>query len=77
MREVRLSPSGGFDNGPEDYRHIAAHPVASAMGAEITGPRLCELGDEGFAELQRDLQSLAGRLFNELPLLLQRRAAAE
>ena len=31
----------------------------------------------GFAELQRDLQSLAGPLFNELPLLLQRRAAAE
>jgi N-formylglutamate amidohydrolase len=31
----------------------------------------------GFAELQRDLQSLAGPLFNEVPLLLQRRAAAE
>ena len=31
----------------------------------------------GFAELQRDLQSLAGPLFNELPLLLERRAAAE
>jgi N-formylglutamate amidohydrolase len=31
----------------------------------------------GFAELQRDLRSLAGPLFNELPLLLQRRAAAE
>jgi N-formylglutamate amidohydrolase len=31
----------------------------------------------GFAELQRDLKSLAGPLFNELPALLQRRAAAE
>ncbi len=31
----------------------------------------------GFAELQRDLQSLAGPLFNDLPALLERRAAAE
>jgi N-formylglutamate amidohydrolase len=30
-----------------------------------------------FAELQRDLQSLSGPLFNELPALLERRAAAE
>ena len=31
----------------------------------------------GFAELQRDLQSLAAPLFTELPALLERRAAAE
>ena len=31
----------------------------------------------GFVELQRDLQSLAAPLFNELPALLERRAAAE
>lgn len=55
MREVRLSPSGGFDNSPESYRQITAHPLASAMGAEITGPRLTELDDQGFAELQRAL----------------------
>jgi N-formylglutamate amidohydrolase len=30
-----------------------------------------------FAELQRDLKDLAGPLFNELPALLERRAAAE
>ena len=30
-----------------------------------------------FAELQRDLTSIAGPLFNELPALLERRAAAE
>jgi hypothetical protein len=30
-----------------------------------------------FAELQSDLKSLAGPLFNELPALLERRAAAE
>jgi alpha-ketoglutarate-dependent taurine dioxygenase len=55
MREVRLSPSGGFDNSPEEYQHITAHPLASAMGAEITGPRLPDLCEEGFAELQRAL----------------------
>ena len=32
---------------------------------------------EDFAELQRDLKSIAGPLFNELPALLERRAAAE
>ncbi len=31
----------------------------------------------GFAELQRDLQNIAGPMFNEIPALLQRRAAAE
>jgi N-formylglutamate amidohydrolase len=31
----------------------------------------------GFDELQRDLQSLTGPLFNDLPALLERRAAAE
>jgi N-formylglutamate amidohydrolase len=31
----------------------------------------------GFVELQRDLQSLAAPLFDELPALLERRAAAE
>ena len=31
----------------------------------------------GFAELQRDLQSLAAPLFTELPALMERRAAAE
>ena len=55
MREVRLSPAGGFDNSPESYTHIQSHPLASAMGAEITGPRLPDLCDEGFAELQRAL----------------------
>lgn len=32
---------------------------------------------QSFAKLQQDLQSLAGPLFNELPALLERRAAAE
>jgi alpha-ketoglutarate-dependent taurine dioxygenase len=52
MHEVRLSPTGAFDNSARDYVHIAAHPLASALGAEITGPRLPELDDVGFAELQ-------------------------
>jgi len=52
MREVRLSPSGAFDNHARDYVHIAVHPISAAMGAELVGPRLAELSDEAFAELQ-------------------------
>lgn len=52
MREVRLSPAGDYDNSARDYRHITATPMASAMGALISGVRLPDLSDEGFAELQ-------------------------
>ena len=30
MREVRLSPSGAFDNSAKPYQHITAHPIAAA-----------------------------------------------
>lgn len=52
MREVRLSPSGGFDNSARDYRHITVQPIAAAMGAEVVGTALADLSDEGLAELQ-------------------------
>ena len=55
MLEVRLSPSGHFDNAARPARHIEAHPLASAMGAELTGPRLPDLSDEAFAELAEAL----------------------
>lgn len=55
MHEIRLSPSGGFDNSARTYAHIEARPLSAAMGAEIVGPRLDELSDEGFAELQQAL----------------------
>jgi alpha-ketoglutarate-dependent taurine dioxygenase len=51
MREVRLSPSGGFDNSARDYAHIAALPLAAAMGAEVQAD-LRNLSKAGFAELQ-------------------------
>jgi alpha-ketoglutarate-dependent taurine dioxygenase len=31
MREIRLSPSGAFDNAAKDYAHIAVQPLAAAM----------------------------------------------
>jgi alpha-ketoglutarate-dependent taurine dioxygenase len=55
MREVRLSPSGNFDNSAHRYAHMTALPLASAMGAEITGVSLPALTDAGFAELQQAL----------------------
>lgn len=51
MREVQLSPSGGFDNAARDYAHIEARPLAAAMGAEIVAD-LRALPGEAFAELQ-------------------------
>ncbi|MFM2301557.1 MAG: Alpha-ketoglutarate-dependent taurine dioxygenase [Pseudomonadota bacterium] len=52
MREVRLSPAGEYDNSARDYRHITVTPMASAMGALVSGVRLPDLTAEGFAELQ-------------------------
>lgn len=53
MREVRLSPQGDFDNAAREYRHITAHPLTAAMGAEITGVRLGhDLGAEAFEEIR-------------------------
>jgi alpha-ketoglutarate-dependent taurine dioxygenase len=55
MREVRLSPSGGFDNSARDFAQITVEPLAAAMGAEVVGVELRELDDAGFAELQHAL----------------------
>ncbi|WP_427967650.1 TauD/TfdA dioxygenase family protein [Altererythrobacter sp.] len=52
MREVRLSPSGAFDNAAREYRHITVAPISSSMGAELVGLRLAELTDEEFDELR-------------------------
>ena len=52
MREVRLSPAGGYDNSARDYAHITATPMASAMGALISGVAIPDLTDEAFAEVQ-------------------------
>ena len=51
MHEVRLSPSGNFDNAARNYAHIVARPLASAMGAEVVAD-LRDLSDAAFAELQ-------------------------
>ncbi len=51
MREVRLSPSGAFDNSARDYAHIEARSLASAMGAEVVAD-LRTLSDAAFAEIQ-------------------------
>ncbi len=55
MREIRLSPSGAYDNHALDLTHIEARPIAAAMGAEIIAPRLSDLSDAAFAELQHAL----------------------
>jgi alpha-ketoglutarate-dependent taurine dioxygenase len=51
MKEVRVTPCGGFDNHARAYRHIEARPIAAAMGAEIVGADVRTLPDEGIAEL--------------------------
>ena len=55
MREIRLSPSGNFDNAARRYAHLTAHPLTAAMGAEITGISLIDLSDAALAELQAAL----------------------
>jgi taurine dioxygenase len=50
MLEVRVTPSGAFDNHARPYRHIEARPIASAMGAEIVSADVRALTDDGFGE---------------------------
>ena len=62
--------------------HYGRPGARGACGADRDQPRALSrradaAPDGGFDELQRDLQSLAGPLFNDLPALLERRAAAE
>jgi alpha-ketoglutarate-dependent taurine dioxygenase len=52
MREIRLSPSGSFDNSAKPCAHISVQPLAAAMGAEVVTADLRNLSDAGFAELQ-------------------------
>lgn len=47
--------SGRFDNGPRDYEHINAVPIASALGAEVRGVNVAELTDDAFGELAHAL----------------------
>jgi taurine dioxygenase len=55
MWEVRVSPSGDFDNHPFQSNHFTVEPLSAAMGAEIVGVRLPELSDEAFDALKQAL----------------------
>ncbi|GAF53232.1 TauD/TfdA family dioxygenase [Psychrobacter sp. JCM 18900] len=48
-------PTGLFDNGAKDYKHITAIPLAAAMGAEIQGVDLSNVSDYAFAEIEAAL----------------------
>ncbi|MDH3680042.1 MAG: TauD/TfdA family dioxygenase [Acidimicrobiia bacterium] len=44
-----------FRNSPLSHRRIATHPIASAMGAEVSDVDLARLDDEQFEEIRRAL----------------------
>lgn len=50
-----VHPTGKFDNSANRYTHIEARPLAAAMGAEIVGADLSNLGDAQFAEIRAAL----------------------
>jgi taurine dioxygenase len=50
MQEVRITPTGGFDNHARSYRNFEVKPIAAAMGAEIVGVDVRNLDSEGFGE---------------------------
>ena len=52
---MMLHPHSGFDNSAASYRHIEAIPLAAAMGAEIRGVDVANVGDDAFAEIQHAL----------------------
>lgn len=55
MWQVRVAPCGDFDNRPFQSSHFGVEPLASSMGAEITGVRLPDLSDEGVESLKQAL----------------------
>jgi taurine dioxygenase len=50
-----LHPHGGFDNSALACRHIEVLPLAAAMGAEIRGVDVADVGDAQFAEIEQAL----------------------
>jgi alpha-ketoglutarate-dependent taurine dioxygenase len=50
-----LHPTGHFDNAAVATQHIRIKPLASAMGAEISGVDLANLTDAQFAEIESAL----------------------
>src|SRR5262245_16589810 len=52
---MQLHPHGHFDNTAADYAHIAAVPLAAAMGAEIRGVNVASVSDAAFAEIEHAL----------------------
>ena len=52
---MQLHPTGRFDNQAHDYRHIEAHPLAAAMGAEIRGVDVAKVTDAQFEEIRHAL----------------------
>jgi taurine dioxygenase len=55
MWEVRVSPSGDFDNHAFKSNHFDVRPLSAAMGAEVAGVRLPELSDEAFEQFKQAL----------------------
>lgn len=52
---MRLHPTGKFDNRAAPARHVEVRPLAAAMGAEIAGVSIPDLGDEAFEEVRQAL----------------------
>jgi alpha-ketoglutarate-dependent taurine dioxygenase len=48
-------PYGMFDNHAAAYDHITAHPLAAAMGAEISGVDCAQVTDAQFTEIEHAL----------------------
>jgi len=49
--ETYAQPAGESDNHARSYAHLSARPLASSMGAEISGVELKRIDDSTFAEV--------------------------
>ena len=52
MTQMKLHPTGRFDNSAKNYKQIIAVPLAAAMGAEIRNVQISRLTDEQFLEIE-------------------------
>ena len=48
---MRLQPTGKFNNSAKAYDQITATPLASAMGAKISGVDLSNIAEGQFEEI--------------------------
>jgi len=74
-RQMQLYPPTHYDDKLNGYRHIRTTPLASAMGAEISGVDIAAISDAQFAEVRDALFRYKMIYFRNQQLTLEHQEA--